>query len=389
MDLRVMAAVTSSERVLDVSKFCREHGISRKTFYKWRARYQREGLAGLEEHSRRPRRSPRQTPVEIEDQIVELRKQLSDEGLDAGAATIRWHLGRRGHQGERLPSEATIWRVLVRRGFVTPEPKKRPKKAWRRFAAAFPNECWQIDATEWHLADGAKVEIVNILDDHSRLVVASSAVVTTTCENAWAAFSSAVARFGLPMRCLSDNGLAFSGRLRGYVVAFEANLRAAGVVAVTSRPFHPQTCGKVERFQQTLKKWLGARELPQTLGELQALLDSFIAYYDEERPHRGIGRRTPLECWTATPRAAGGGSVPAPPTRRTQACVSSRGAIELARFVIHVGVEHSGREAVVFIDGTTASVFVEGILVRHLELDLSRRYQPSGRPPGGRPGPQG
>lgn len=379
MDLRLMAAVSSSERVLDVAKLCREHRISRKTFYKWRKRYREEGLAGLEERSRRPKRSPARVSAAVEDEVVRLRKQLSEEGLDAGAATIRWHLQRRGLRDRSLPSESTVWRVLVRRGFVKPEPKKKPKKAWRRFTAAFPNECWQIDATQWTLADGTTVEIVNVLDDHSRLAVASLAVMVTTCVNAWMAFSRAVARFGLPWRCLSDNGLAFSGKLRGYEVTFEANLRAAGIQAVTARPFHPQTCGKVERFQQTLKKWLSARDLPETLEDLQELLDAFVAYYNFERPHRGIDRRTPHEAWSATPRVAGNPQIPPAPTRRIEARVTSRGCVELNHYVIHLGIEHRGKNAVVFIDETTANVFIDNAFVRHVELDPSRRYQPSGR----------
>ena len=100
--------------------------------------------------------------------------------------------------------------------------------------------------------------IINVLDDHSRLAVASRAVPSARTEAAWATFSEGCRRWGVPWRCLSDNGLCFSGKLRNKVVFFEAQLQAAGVKAVTSRPYHPQTCGKVERFQQTLKRWLRA-----------------------------------------------------------------------------------------------------------------------------------
>jgi transposase-like protein len=244
MDLRLMAAATGPLSGVNVSALCREHGISTKTFYKWRARYAADGLAGLEPRSRRPHRSPRRVSAEVEEAIVALRKELSDAGLDAGAATLRWHLARR-RVAYPPASEATIWRVLVRRGFVVPQPEKRPKSSLCRFEAAFPNECWQIDATEWALADLTVVQIFNVLDDHSRLAVASRAVPSATTEAAWAAFSRGCHHWGVPWRCLSDNGLCFSGKLRGYQVFFETQLRAAGVRPVTSRPFHPQTCGKV------------------------------------------------------------------------------------------------------------------------------------------------
>jgi len=145
MDVRLVAAVTGGE--VNVAALCRERGISRDTFYRWRARYRAEGLAGLEPRSSAPRTSPGRTPVEVEDAVIALRKTLEEGGLDAGASTIRWHLVQR--RAAVVPSAATIWRILVRRGFVTPQPAKRPTTSWRRFEAAAPNELWQTDATKW------------------------------------------------------------------------------------------------------------------------------------------------------------------------------------------------------------------------------------------------
>jgi transposase InsO family protein len=374
MDLRLLAAISDQLEDLNVSALCREHHVSRKTFYKWRARFVSEGMAGLEAHSRAPRSSPRRMPAHVEEAIVERRKRLLDYGLDAGAATIRYHLTGKVVP---LPSEATIWRVLVRRGFVTPSPRKRPRGSYRRFEASAPNECWQIDATEWALASGVKAEIINIIDDHSRLVVASCAAPTTTSAAAWEAFSAAGRRWGLPANCLSDNGLAFSGRLRGVQVFFEANLAAAGIHPITSRPYHPQTCGKVERFQQTLKKWLRARPPAEDLAALQDQLEAFCEYYNHRRPHRGIGRRTPFERWAASPAAfpaveAWRGNA------RTTRMVSRIGVISLGSALIQIGREHGRQRADVVTDGTHVAVFVGGDLVRQLEIDRSRRYQASG-----------
>ena len=204
MDLRLMAALTSSLKDINVTALCRQHGIAPKTFYFWRNRFLAEGLAGLEPRSRRPHTSPNRTSEAVENAIVELRKELTDAGFDAGPASIRYHLAKR-RLAYPPPSEATIWRILVRRGFVVPEPHKRPKASMRRFEAAFPNECWQIDHIEWALADLTVVYIFNILDDHSRMAMECRAVPAATTEAAWAAFSAACCRDGVPWRCLSDN----------------------------------------------------------------------------------------------------------------------------------------------------------------------------------------
>jgi transposase InsO family protein len=380
MDVRLLAAVSGELAELNIAALCREHGISRKTFYKWRARYAGEGVAGLEARSRRPLSSPTRTPVHVEDAIVEARKWLLDYGLDAGPASVTWRL--RG-QVSPVPSEATIWRVLTRRGFVTPQPRKRPRRSWQRFEASAPNECWQIDATHWTLTRHRNVEIIDIIDDHSRLAVASVAVASTTTEQAWAAFSAGVARWGLPTRCLSDNGLAFSGRLRGIEVHFEAQLRAVGIQARTSRPFHPQTCGKIERFHQTLKRWLAARPAAPTLVVLQAQLDEFCGYYNRQRPHRAIGRITPYQRWAATTPATPGDPLPAPEQilrrKRANVIVNTHGTAKAGRWLIGLGAEYSGQRVEVIIDGLEANVFAGDELIRHLRLDPERTYQPTGR----------
>jgi transposase InsO family protein len=374
----MVAAVTGGE--INVAAFCREKNISRDTFYRWRARFGAEGLAGLEPRSSAPKSSPRRTSAAVEDAVVALRKELDGAGLDAGAATIHWHLGRR--DTKPVPSVATIWRILRRRGFVVAQPHKRPTSSWHRFEAATPNELWQADATKWTIATG-QVEILDFLDDHSRLITGARAVASATTENTWEAFSAAVATWGLPQGHLSDNGLNFSGRLRGFEVSFEANLRAAGVRPITSRPFHPQTCGKIERFHQTLKRRLHSLPVAADLAELQHQLDDFVAYYNAERPHRGIGRITPLERWKATPAAVSLGVALPGPGKRVSAVVDGTGRLQVRPWIIHVGVAHAGCSARVMVDDTHAAVFIDNLLVRHFELDQSRTYQPSGLPRGG------
>jgi len=385
MDVRLVAAISGRLPELNVAGFCRSVGISRETFYKYRRRFAERGIAGLEPRSRAAQRFPRKMPAEVEEAVVALRKELVDGGLDAGPGSIQYHLGRRGSVN-LVPSEATIWRILARRGFITHQPQKRPKAAGRRFEAAAPNERWQGDVTEWVVADHTTtVEIINFLDDHSRVWIRGLAVESATVESTWEAFVQGVQRWGVPAGFLSDNGLVFSGKLHGFEVAFEANLRAAGVVQVTSSPGHPQTCGKVERFQQTLKKWLRKQPLAANLAELQTQLDTFADYYNQQRPHRGIGRITPLQRWQATPPiSALSGSLPAR-LRRADTVVDDRGVVRVQQWRIHVGVTHADQPAHVLIDDTTAAVFINHELVRYLPLDHTHSYQPSGLPRRRRP----
>jgi transposase InsO family protein len=324
----------------------------------------------------------------MEERVVLLRKELADAGLDHGATTIQWHLGRQ--RLRRVPSVATVHRILVRRGLVIAEPRKRPKGSWRRFEAPAPNECWQIDATDWVAATGV-VRIFNLIDDYSRVAVGSRAVREASTVEAWTSFVQAAEQWGLPAGTLSDNGLCFSGKLRGSEVLFESNLREAGVRPLTGRPFHPQTTGKVERFQQTLKTWLRKQPLADDTADLQAQLDRFRHIYNYERPHQGIGRITPYSRWTASPAAQ-----PAPhplehphhPSRRQlvhHATVLANGTLNAGVYIFHVGSQWVGNPATILTDDHYATVFINRQLVRHQRIDPNRRYQPSGLPRGRRP----
>ena len=381
-----VVAVAEGKGGVNVSALCREAGKPRKTFYKWVARYQAEGLAGLEDRSRRPLTSPGRTPLEVEDLIVGWRKQLLDAGRDHGPLSIQSLLETDPNMaGMAVPSVSSIYRILVRRGMVKAQPRKRPKGSIRRFEASAPNEMWQIDATDWWIATGV-VRIINIIDDHSRVAIMSLAVVEATGDAAWQAFTSGAERWGMPARMLSDNGLCFSGKLRKFEVMFEARLRDLGIRPSTGRPFHPQTTGKVERFQQTLKRWLRKQPVAATLAELQTQLDEHTRLYNHERPHQGIGRVTPASRWHAgIPALPSPDPLPHPEfgARTYNGTVTPAGTIRIHRYVIHLGVEWQGQAAQVQLEGHHANVIIDGELVRHLELDPTRIYQPSGRPRGG------
>lgn len=362
---------------LNVRELCREHGISTWFFYDLRRRFAAEGEAALVPRSRAPRRVANRTRPEIEDAIVGLRKELDEAGLDSGPATIGYHLRAvlGDPDGTRVPSESTIWRVLVRRGFVVAQPEKAPKHAHRRFVAGRANECWQIDDTPWMLADGTPVKIINIIDDCSRVAVCSRAVFECSGAAALDAVFDGAHQWGLPERMLSDNAKAFRHTLSGA-------LRELGVAAGHSRPYHPQTCGKVERFHQTVKKYLDAQDRPATLAELQDQLDSFRAIYNHQRPHRALGRQTPAHVWDHTPKSGPAAHPLGAPTTIHHSTVASDGRVSAAKFdntrtiQINLGKTHAGQPATILTTGLACHVFIHGRLARKLTLDPSRRYQP-------------
>jgi transposase InsO family protein len=376
-----LLAVFSSGVGVNVSGLCRELGISRQTLYKYRARWVAEGAEGLVEHSRRRHSSPAETSAAVEEQIVRLRKELP---LDNGAQTIRYHLERSdlATKGVALPSVATIHRILVRRGMVVPQPDKRPRSAWRRFVWPTPNDAWQIDATCWALADGREIWIMDVLDDHSRVLVAARVASGPTSAAAWDAFTHGVADWGLPAHVMSDNGVCFTGRfLSKGETDFERQLRDMGIRHLPSSPGHPQTCGKIERSHQTTKKWLTTQRPARTPRGLQRQLDGWRDYYNHHRPHRALDGATPAEVWAATPAAHPGPPIPGP-TGVSKHVVSSGGHIGWGRYLIAVGSQLIGQTVLVVAKDLTLAVYGQSGLIRKLTIDPTGRYQPNGQPPG-------
>jgi transposase InsO family protein len=363
--------IESDPSTFNVCQFCRDHGVSTWFFWNLRRRHEVEGDAVLEPKSRAAHRVANKTPASGEDAIVAQRKRLTDAGLDNGAATIAFHLADLAG----LPSEATIWRILKGRGFITPDPSKKPKRTHRSFTAERVNECWQLDDTGWELADGTEVKILNVVDDHSRLLVASNATVTCTGVAALAALAAAATILGWPARFLSDNAPAFRSVLADA-------LRPLGVAAGHSRPYHPQTCGKVERFHQTLKKWLARQPRAESLEQLQAQLDLFRLIYNRHRPHRAIGRRLPADVWCHTPKS-GPADHPLGTTSQTWQAIVVEGRVSAGRqYRISVGATYNSLPATIILTGVTCHVFVAGRHIRRLTINPNRRNQPLHPTPG-------
>lgn len=360
-----------------VAELAAAHGLHRSWLYKLLARYRAEGEAGLEPRSRRPRRSPSAMDPGLADEIVALRANLLDQGLDAGALTIHWHLARR-HGA--VPSVSSVWRVLRRRGLVTPQPQKRPRSALVRFQAELPNECWQSDMTHWTLSGGRGCEIVNFIDDRSRLDLRSVALAVTTAVDVGAIFQAARAQYGTPANVLTDNGCIFTAEHRGGKVVLETELERLGIRHKHARPYHPQTCGKVERFHQTQKKYLARQPAARTLEQLQAQLDRFARYYNEERPHRALGRQTPREVYDALVKAGPQANVKTHfRIRHDKVDQSGKLTLRYESRLLHIGMgaRHKGQAVVMLVADRDVRVVsaADGELLRHLTIDPRRDYQ--------------
>ena len=376
------------------SEAARTYGVSQGWISRLMTRYGEDGEAAFEPRSRRPNSSPAATPPGTVELVVRLRKELSEQGLDAGPDTIGWHLAH--HHGVTL-SRATVARVLTASGLVVPAPRKRPRSSYIRFQAELPNECWQADFTHYRLtapdgSPGPDVEILTWLDDRSRYAVSVTAHRRVTGPLVLVTFRHAVAAHGIPASTLTDNGMVFTTRYAGGKVGrngLESELRRLNIVQKNSRPNHPTTCGKVERFQQTMKKWLRAQPAqPASRAELQAMLDAFVDGYNNTRPHRSLANRaTPTAIYDTLPKALPGASRdPDTHDRVRHDRIDNSGVVTLrvAGRLHHIGIgrTHARTHVILLVQDLHIRVVnaITGELLRELVLDPTRDYQPTGRP---------
>jgi transposase InsO family protein len=378
------------------SEVARTYGVSQGWISRLMKLYEAEGEEAFEPHSRAPKNSPTATPPATVELVLHLRKELSEAGLDAGADTIDWHLH---HHHHITLARATINRILVRHGTVIADPSKRPKSSYVRFEAEQPNETWQSDFTHYRLTrpdgrPGADVEILTWLDDHSRFALQVSAHARVSAAIVVATFREAAAQHGYPASTLTDNGMVYTVRFAsrpGGRNHLEHELRRLNIVQKNSRPNHPTTCGKTERFQQTLKKWLRAQpDQPTTVEHLQTLLDHFRDEYNQRRPHRSLPHRaTPATIYTARPKAAPGADRTSDTHDRVRHDkINKAGSVTLrvAGRLRHIGVgrTYAATYVILLIHDLNVRVInaATGELLRDLVIDPRRDYQPTGRPPG-------
>jgi transposase InsO family protein len=378
------------------AEVARDYGVSKGWVSKLIARYRDEGDAAFEPRSRRPHTSPSALAAGTVALIIEVRNRLVDEGLDAGPATIAWHLE---HHHKTAVSRSSIHRHLASVGLIEPEPAKRPKSSYIRFNAELPNECWQSDFTHWRLADGTDTEVLAWIDDHSRLVLSLTAHSRVTGPIVVDTFRTAIENHGPPASTLTDNGLVyttrFSGGGRGGLNGFEKELRALNIVQKNSRPNHPTTCGKVERFHATAKQWLAGRTTATDLTDLQAQLDTFTELYNHHRPHSAHPRRaTPAAAYAARPKATPAEATAHVDLRVRHDRIDNYGRVTLRHdgrlHHIGIGLAHSRTPVLLLIAELDIRVLdaTTGELLRHLTLDPTRDYQPTGRPRGPTPKPR-
>jgi transposase InsO family protein len=363
---------------LSVTAAAKTYGLSRQHLHRLLKRYHIGGLEAVDPRSRRPASNPRAVSDAVIAAIVQLREKLTNDGLDAGPVTLQWHLAQAGLP---VPSTSTIRRILHHHGLITPQPRKRPRSSYHRFEAAQPNQCWQSDFTHWQLADGTDVEILNWLDDHSRFLLATTAYRRVAGPDVVASFIDTVNTHGLPASTLTDNGAVYTARFTHGHNEFELLLHALGVTQKNGHPGHPQTQGKIERFHQTLKRWLTPRPKPVDLAAMQTLLDTFRSIYNTQRAHRALPpHTTPTHAYTALPKATPPGIEPTEHFRIRHDTVDDCGKLTLrhASRLHHlgIGIAHAGTKVLILVTTTTVTVIAEAThqLIASHHIDPDHNY---------------
>lgn len=367
---------------LSYGQVAARYGVSKTLVHKLHHRWLEEGEAAYQPRSRRPASSPTATPSPVRARVLALRDELVGLGLDAGCDTIHAHLLGEAHRVSR----STVWRILTRAGRIEPQPQKRPKSSYLRFAADRPNQMWQSDFTHWTLTSGAEIEIIGWLDDHSRYLVHLSAHRHVTGTTVTDTFTTAGAEHGYPASTLTDNGMVYTTRYAGTVTgtgnpnAFETLLALYGITQKNGLPYKPTTQGKIERLWQTLKKHLRAHPTG-SIHELQAVLDGFRDYYNTRRPHRAISRRTPAFAYALIPKASP--TRPDDPNlwrvRYDRVDPGGKVSLRYANRMLHLGIgrPHAGTDVIVLIHNTDATVIdTDGTVLSEHRIDPERSYQP-------------
>jgi transposase InsO family protein len=293
MDQRIEFVVRARQPDACFAALCRQFGVSRRVGYKWLARARdAERLSDLQEASRRPHHSPARIAPAIEQRIVALR------GLDGwGGRKIRKLLLEEGI----VLARRTVDRVIRRQGLVAPE--RQGRSAWRRFERAAPNELWQMDFKGQYRIEGREIFPWAVLDDHSRFLIGLAPLTTTRTAPVWQVLRYSFEEYGVPAAFLIDRGAPWWGTTNGHgLTRLSVQLIKQGCELIPGRPRHPQTHGKIERFNRTLDEWLKHRDLLGRLAGLRPGFREFRRRYNEIRPHEALNDDTPQQHYRPSER---------------------------------------------------------------------------------------
>ena len=283
----------------NVSQLCRRFGISRKTGYKWLARFQVGGDPGLADRSRRPLHSPKQTPEAMEKRVIDARRTHPAWG----PRKLHHLLSRQVDDPATLPSPSTMGQILLRHGLIDPacSPQHRP---WVRFEKEHPNQLWQMDF-KGHvpMLNGKRCHPLTVLDDHSRFNVGLIACGNEQTETVKQALIGLMRRYGQPARILCDNGSPWGSGGGELFTQLGVWLLQHGIRVSHGRPYHPQTQGKDERFHRTLNAELLSRETVRDLPHSQDRFDQWRDLYNQLRPHEALEMATPITRYRPSQRA--------------------------------------------------------------------------------------
>ena len=275
-----------------VSAVARRYGVARQTVHRWLRKYASGGLQALADGSSRPATCPHRMEPELEVWIVEMRRAHPTWG----PRTILSRLAREGV--DPLPGRSSVYRALVRHGFIDPQRRRRRRADYKRWERARAMELWQMDVTGGvRLSDGSEASVVTGIDDYSRFCVSAKVVARATAKPVCDALADAMRAHGVPEAILSDNGKVFTGRFgpaKGEVL-FDRICRENGVRHLLTAPHSPTTTGKVERFHKTMKREFLAGKVFESIEAAQAALDGWVVEYNHERPHQSVGDRPPIE----------------------------------------------------------------------------------------------
>ena len=370
---------------LPVTEVAMRHGVSRQTVHTWLRRYRESGMAGLVDRSRRPPRCAHQISAEMERMVCDLRRHHPRWG----PWRLVHELRRQGVAG--IPGRTSIYRVLDRNQLIEPFARRRQRAVYRRWERSRPMELWQMDVVSFHLADATVVSLLTGVDDHSRFCVCAGVMQRADARSVCTAFSAALARHGVPDQLLTDNGRVFTGRLtrpHPAVVLFDRICQQQGIRHLLTKPAHPTTTGKIERFHRTLRVELLDNAGFTSLEAAQQGIDAYVVHYNTERPHQALGGATPAERFTydetaravappvtdaellaLLPAAQPGvpSSVQPSPDDDPNAirrAISSVGYVRFAGAQYHLGRRLGRRIATVVPDKDLVRFYVDGNLVR-------------------------